>query len=259
MISTCWYLVIIILLRTVWYFLQDKVQAALSDEPEKLSLWLPGVQDNVGQLWDWPDLTWFIITFLDGFNKDDLVYVWKEDGPLTVHTVLPQTDFGLTGNRTQSVPVTTSTATYSTLEVVLNMKRSSSFCVLTQFVPLAMLVITSLISLWIPTDYTVKIGINVLLLMSVSFKAENINNGLPYSNYTKEPTITNVDISLLFNIWPTQAIDTWSGCSVFFIFISFILAAFCPAPEDEDQGCRLAGLRSWSLSGKVGFIARFVS
>ena len=80
------------------------------------------------------------------------------------------------------------------------MKRSSSFCVLTQFVPLAMLVITSLISLWIPTDYTVKIGINVLLLMFVSFKAENINNGLPYSNYTKEPTITNVDISLLFNI-----------------------------------------------------------
>ena len=49
-----------------------------------------------------------------------------------------------------------------------------------------MLVITSLISLWIPTDAAVKIGINALLLMSVSFKAENINNGLPFSNYTKE-------------------------------------------------------------------------
>ena len=59
---------------------------------------------------------------------------------------------------------------------------------MTQFVPLAMLVLTSLISLWIPTDNAVKIGINALLLMSVSFKAENINNGLPFSNYTKEPT-----------------------------------------------------------------------
>ena len=62
----------------------------------------------------------------------------------------------------------------------------SSYCVLTQFVPLSMLVITSLISLWIPIDAAVKIGINALLLMSVSFKAENINNGLPFSNYTKE-------------------------------------------------------------------------
>ena len=112
----------------------------------------------------------------------------KEDVPLTVHTVLPQTDFRLTGNRTSSVPVTTSTANYSTLEILLNITRISSYCVMTQFVPLAMLVLTSLISLWIPTDNAVKIGINALLLISVSFKAENINNGLPFSNYTKEPT-----------------------------------------------------------------------
>ena len=118
------------------------------------------------------------------------MYVWKEDGPLTVHTVLPQTDFQLTGNSTKSVAVTTSTATYTTLEVVLTLTRIGSFCVLTQFVPLAMLVITSLISLWIPTDPAVKIGLNALLLMSVSFKAEHINNGLPFSNYTKEQTST---------------------------------------------------------------------
>jgi len=173
------------------------------------------------------------------FNKDDLVYVWKEDGPLTVHTVLPQTGFQLTGQTTKSVAITTSTATYSTLEVGLTISRIGSFCVLTQFVPLAMLVITALISLWIPTDPAVKIGLNALLLMSVSFKAEHINNGLPFTNYTK-------------------AIDTWSGWCVLFIFISFILAAFCPVPvpEDEDKGCSLAGFRSWSFSGKVSFIAR---
>ena len=132
----------------------------------------------------------FLDIFLDAFNKDDLVYVWKEDGPLTVHTVLPQTDFRLTGNTTKAVAVTTSTATYSTLEVGLTINRIGSFCVLTQFVPLAMLVITALISLWIPTDPAVKIGLNALLLMSVSFKAEHINNGLPFTNYTKEQTST---------------------------------------------------------------------
>ena len=132
----------------------------------------------------------FLDIFLDAFNKDDLVYVWKEDGPLTVHTVLPQTDFRLTGNTTKAVVVTTSTATYSTLEVGLTINRIGSFCVLTQFVPLAMLVITALISLWIPTDPAVKIGLNALLLMSVSFKAEHINNGLPFTNYTKEQTST---------------------------------------------------------------------
>ena len=118
------------------------------------------------------------------------MYVWKEDGPLTVHTVLPQTDFELTGSSTKSVAVTTSTATYSTLEAVLNINRIGSFCVLTQFVPLAMLVITSLLSLWIPTDNAVKIGLNALLLMSVSFKAENINNSLPFASYTKEQSAT---------------------------------------------------------------------
>ena len=104
-------------------------------------------------------------------------------------TVLPQTDFRLIGNSTSSVPVTVAAVTYSTLEVVLNIQRIGSFCVMTQFVPLAMLVLTSLIALWIPTDKAVKIGITVLLLISVSFKAENINNGLPFTNYTKEPTL----------------------------------------------------------------------
>ena len=127
--------------------------------------------------------------FLVGFNTDDLEYVWKDEDPLTVSTVLPQTDFRLTGNSTSSVPVTVAAVTYSTLEVVLNIQRIGSFCVMTQFVPLAMLVLTSLIALWIPTDKAVKIGITVLLLISVSFKAENINSGLPFTNYTKEPTL----------------------------------------------------------------------
>ena len=144
-------------------------------------------------------VNYFLDILPDAFNKDDLVYVWKEDGPLTVHTVLPQTDFQLTGNTTKSVAVTTSTATYSTLEVVLTINRIGSFCVLTQFVPLAMLVITSLISLWIPTDPAVKIGLNVLLLMSVSFKAEHINNGLPFTAYTKEQTSTYLISGILLS------------------------------------------------------------
>ena len=132
---------------------------------------------------------YFFFLFLVGFNTDDLEYVWKDEDPLTVSTVLPQTDFRLIGNSTSSVPVTVAAVTYSTLEVVLNIQRIGSFCVMTQFVPLAMLVLTSLIALWIPTDKAVKIGITVLLLISVSFKAENINSGLPFTNYTKEPTL----------------------------------------------------------------------
>ena len=92
-------------------------------------------------------------------------------------------------NLASNPQATVNAVTYSTLEVVLNIQRIGSFCVMTQFVPLAMLVLTSLIALWIPTDKAVKIGITVLLLISVSFKAENINNGLPFTNYTKEPTL----------------------------------------------------------------------
>ena len=46
---------------------------------------------------------------------------------------------------------------------------------------------------------------------------------------------------------------------MFFIFISFLLAAFSPpVPQDQDKGCGLASFRARSLSGKVSFFARFV-
>ena len=72
------------------------------------------------------------------------------------------------------------------MKAVFSLRRMSAYYVTTQLVPLTMLVVTSIITLWMPSDNNnLKIGINILLLLASSFKAENINNSLPFSNYTK--------------------------------------------------------------------------
>ena len=88
--------------------------------------------------------------------------------------------------------------TYSTLKAVFSLRRMSAFYVNTVMVPLTMLAVTSIITLWMsPDKNNLKIGLNILLLLAASFKAENINNSLPFSYYTKaSPTL----LSILLNI-----------------------------------------------------------
>ena len=76
--------------------------------------------------------------------------------------------------------------TYSSLKAVFSLRRMSAFYVNTVMVPLTMLAVTSIITLWMsPDKNNLKIGLNILLLLAASFKAENINNSLPFSYYTK--------------------------------------------------------------------------
>ena len=68
----------------------------------------------------------------------------------------------------------------------------SAFYVTTQMTPLTMLVVTAVITVWMPQDKNnLKIGLNILLLLAASFKAENINNSLPFSYYTKGSPFLN--------------------------------------------------------------------
>ena len=74
----------------------------------------------------------------------------------------------------------------------------SAFYVNTVMVPLTMLAVTSIITLWMsPDKNNLKIGLNILLLLVASFKAENINNSLPFSYYTKaSPTLLSIYSSI---------------------------------------------------------------
>jgi len=174
------------------------------------------------------------------YNTDDLVYTWKKESPvLTHHTALPHFDFVLTSNSTTDDTVVTSTATYSFVKAVFSLRRMSAYYVTTQLVPLSMLVVTSIITLWMPSDNNnLKIGINILLLLASSFKAENINNSLPFSNYTK-------------------AIDIYTGCTTMFIFLSVLVSAFWQSPPaEEGKERRLATFTSWSRPSKASFLAR---
>jgi len=175
-------------------------------------------------------------------NQDDIFYTWKTENPLISNkTPLPHFDFEVTSVRTEDDPVTTSTATYSCLKAVFSLSRMSAFYVTTQMTPLTMLVVTAVITVWMPQDKNnLKIGLNILLLLAASFKAENINNSLPFSYYTK-------------------AIDIYTGFTVLFIFAAFVVSAFfqqAPWEEGEEEEKRLRRFMSWSRSRKNTFIAR---
>lgn len=97
---------------------------------------------------------------------------------------------------------------YSCLEVSFQLKRKSSYYILTIYVPLLMFVTISMLSLWLRNDsYHVSIIVNILMIIMASHTASSVTNLTPPVSYTK-------------------AIDVWTGTSTCFIFFALVSSFF---------------------------------
>ena len=97
------------------------------------------------------------------------------------------TGYQLEDFSTGDASVTTKTGTYSCLEARFLLRRLSSYSLLTDHVPLVMLVTVSIISFW-GVSSSLRVAINVVMLVFASFKADNINQRFPVVAYTKVTT-----------------------------------------------------------------------
>ena len=82
--------------------------------------------------------------------------------------------------------VLTSTGSYSVADATFTMKREASYYILTIYIPLKMLVIMSMLSFWIKADNSgVRIIINLIIVIFMSYKCDHINDMFPPVAYTK--------------------------------------------------------------------------
>ena len=95
---------------------------------------------------------------------------------------------------------------YSCLEVTFQLRRKSSYYILTIYVPLLMFVVISMLSLWMTND-SQSITVSLLMIIMASHTASNVTNLTPPVSYTK-------------------AIDIWTGSSTLFIFCALVSCLF---------------------------------
>ena len=82
--------------------------------------------------------------------------------------------------------VLTSTGSYSVIDAKFTIKRKASYYILTIFIPLKMLVVMSILSFWIKNDANgIRIIINLITLIFMSYKCDQINDMFPPVAYTK--------------------------------------------------------------------------
>ena len=112
--------------------------------------------------------------------------MWKQDDGIQFTRSLSLPGFRLRDWRARDASLLTSTGAYSAIEVSFLMEREASYHVTSDLVPLAMLVIMSILSFW-PSNLSssARVCINLGLVVFASFLADKINDTFPVVGYTK--------------------------------------------------------------------------
>jgi len=117
-----------------------------------------------------------------GHHMSEIVYKWKENDPINLPNTFQLSGMDVISLQAENSDVLTATGSYSTLQAKIQFKRQSSYVIMTQMIPLIMLVIISCISFWIKSDSGVPcVIINLVMLVFASFKVDNINDMFPPS------------------------------------------------------------------------------
>jgi len=171
-----------------------------------------------------------------GSHSSDIEYKWRETDPIQVSTsVAPGSE--LVSFDYEEDLVLTSTGSYSVADATFTMKREASYYILTIFIPLKMLVIMSMLSFWIKTDNNgVRIILNLIIVIFMSYKCDHINDMFPPVAYTKY-------------------IDIFTGMSVLFVFCSLVASIFTFVYDSENAA--ITSFKKSSTSGKVMILAKF--
>jgi len=171
-------------------------------------------------------------------KKTEIEYLWKKDDGIQFTRALSLPGFRLRDWKARDASVLTSTGAYSAIEISFLMARETSYHVTSDLVPLAMLVIMSILSFW-PTNLssTARVCINLGLVVFASFLADKINDNFPVVGYTK-------------------AIDIWTGTTIMFLFLGFVASIFGFTSDLEDINVR--SFRKVQCSGKVLILARAI-
>jgi len=172
------------------------------------------------------------------WTKDVVSYIWKEQYPLQFVSSLFLPEMMLMALKTENCDVRTNTGTYSCLSANFVLARPYSNHILITYIPYMMIVILTWFTFWLKQrDSLLKVGINLLLLLWIVTKNNDISEGLPKVAYTK-------------------AIDVWTGWCTIFIFLAFVESVVVCRCVNESDNTKKLGWRGKSLSEKVDYISR---
>jgi len=141
-----------------------------------------------------------------GHHKSEIAYKWKDTDPINFPSTYHLSEMDLISWQAETNDIMTATGTYSTIQAKIQFKRQSSYVIMTQMIPLIMLGVISCLGFWIKSETGApSLIINLIMLVFASFKVDNLNDLFPPVGYTK-------------------AIDVFSGFTILFIFIAFVIS-----------------------------------
>merc|ERR1719233_2838005 len=178
-------------------------------------------------------------------SSSTMYYTWKEDYPIQFHSVIGIPNMQILQYNTSSCDVRTSTGEYSCISVDLTLGRSSSYQVLTIYIPYTMFLCVAYTVFWLrQRESLLRLGIAVAMLLSAASKQEMINQELPPKAYAK-------------------SVDVWTGVCTFFIFCSFIVCVIIHCLQKEEVVSQTEKTRGTRIQGspaslKIDYAARFL-
>jgi len=175
-------------------------------------------------------------------TKDIVSYHWKEGTPIQVTSNLILPEMLLSAIKAERCDVMTSTGTYSCISANFVLTRAYGSHILMTYVPYMMMVIITWFTFWLkPSDSTVKVGINLLILLWITMKSDSLNQALPKVAYTK-------------------AIDIWTGWCTMFIFLSLVESIIVSRSADTEdvKESKKFSWRGKSFSYKIDLISRII-
>ncbi|KER29511.1 hypothetical protein T265_03886 [Opisthorchis viverrini] len=159
-----------------------------------------------------------------GYTVDELKFVWREEGAVTVADNLQLLEFeSPRGATTQDCTTngTTSTGTYSCLLLTISFQRLVGSYLVTTYIPEVLIVMVSWLGFWIDVKAApARISLGLLTLLALLTEGSGVSSKLPRVTYIK-------------------AIDVWINTCLLFVIAALVefAVAYLIAPSDPPFDC----------------------
>ncbi|XP_077978858.1 glycine receptor subunit alpha-2-like [Glandiceps talaboti] len=154
-----------------------------------------------------------------GFTTKDLLFDWKEVGPVQINEDLELPQFNILGYTTESCTKEYNTGSYTCVEVQFYLVRQMGYYLIQTYIPSMLIVILSWVSFWISAESSpARVALGITTVLTMTTQSSGANETLPKVSYVK-------------------AIDIWMAVCLLFVFaalVEFAAANYMHRQEKED-------------------------
>ncbi|XP_002741883.1 glycine receptor subunit alpha-2-like, partial [Saccoglossus kowalevskii] len=139
-----------------------------------------------------------------GFTTKDLLFEWKDVGPVQIAGNLELPQFNILGYRTLPCTKQYNTGNYTCVEVQFFFLRQMGYYLIQTYIPSMLIVILSWVSFWISAESSpARVALGITTVLTMTTQSSGANETLPKVSYIK-------------------AIDIWMSVCLLFVFAALV-------------------------------------